>query len=68
MLQGAVKLVKRKDYYELSSNHTSLNGEKQTNGYEPMFMAIYKGDRSNFGVKGARFAIQPKSSRKSKEI
>lgn len=68
LLQGPVKLVKRKDFYELQSNHTSTNGESMTNGYEPSFMAIYKGDRSNFDVKGARFAIQPKASRKSKEI
>ena len=68
MLQGPVKLVKRKNFYELTSNHTAVNGEEMTNGYEPYFMAMYKGDRSNFGVKGARFAIQPKASRKSKEI
>lgn len=68
MLQGPVKLVKKKDYYELQSNHTAVNGEKMSGGYEPTFMAIYKGDRSNFGIKGARFAIQPKASRKSREI
>lgn len=68
MLQGPVKLIKKVGHYELSSNHTSLNGETLTGGYEPMFMAIYKGDRSNFGVKGARFAVQPKASRKATEI
>lgn len=68
LLQGPVKLVKRRDHYEIVSNHTAVNGEKMTGGYEPVFMAMYKGDRSNFGIKGARFAIQPKASRKSKEI
>ena len=68
LLQGPVKLVKTKSVYELRSNHTLINGEPVKGGYEPVFMAMYKGDRSNFGVKGARFAIQPKDSRKSKEI
>lgn len=68
LLQGPIKLTKRKDYYELESNHTAVNGDAMTNGYEPTLMVMYKGDRSNFGVKGARFAVQPKSSRKSKEI
>lgn len=68
LLQGPVKLVKKKDYYEITSNHTSINGDVMKNGYEPVFMAIYKGDRSNEGIKGARFVIQPAASRKSKEI
>ena len=68
LLQGPIKLVKEKDYYVIRSNHTSVNGELMTGDYAPVFMAIYKGDRSNFGVKGARFAIQPKGSRKSKAI
>ena len=34
------------------------------NEFEPVLMALYKGDRSNFGVTGARFAIQPMGSRK----
>jgi hypothetical protein len=68
LLQGPVKLVKSKNYYELESNHTSINGDIMTGDYAPVFMAIYKGDRNNFGVKGARFAIQPKASRKFKDI
>jgi hypothetical protein len=31
-------------------------------------MAMYKGDRNQFGVKGARFAIQPIESRKITEF
>lgn len=68
LLQGPVNLVKNKGFYELTSNHTSINGDPMKGGYEPVFMSIYKGDRSNFGIQGARFAIQPKQSRKSKEI
>lgn len=68
LLQGPINLVKQKSYYELTSNHTAVNGDEMVGGYEPVFMAMYKGDRSNYGVKGARFAIQPIGSRKSKEI
>lgn len=68
LLQGPIKLVKNKNYYELKSNHTSVNGDKISGGYSPVFMAMYKGDRSNYGVKGARFAIQPKKSRKATKI
>ena len=68
LLQGPVKLVKKMGYYELTSNHTSVNGDIMTGGYAAVFMAIYKGDRSNFGIKGARFAIQPEDSRKSEKI
>jgi hypothetical protein len=64
VLQGSVRLVKQGKNWIFSSNHTLLNGERLTGGFVPVFMAIYKGDRSNFGVKGARFAIQPKLSRK----
>jgi len=68
LLQGPIKLTKKKDYYELTSNHTAVNGEIMTGGYAPVFMAIYKGDRSNYGIKGARLVIQPANSRKSSKI
>lgn len=68
LLQGPVKLTKVGDHYELQSNHTLMNGDAVTGDYAPAFMAIYKGDRSNYNVKGARFAVQPKASRKSRSI
>jgi hypothetical protein len=64
LLQGPVKLKKQLNYYILNANHVHLNSEKMINGFIPVFMAIYKGDRNNFGVIGARFAIQPLESRK----
>jgi len=67
LLQGPVKLKKSGSDYILSANHVHYNGEQMKGDFEPVLMAIYKGDRSNFGVKGARFAIQPKKSRKVKE-
>ena len=56
------------NFYELDSNNVHLNGDKITGGFEPVLMAIYKGDRSNFGIRGARFAIQPLQSRKITEL
>jgi len=68
LLQGPVKLVKKGSVYLLDSNHVHLNGEKMTGDFVPVFMAIYKGDRSNFGIRGARFAIQSLGSRKVTEF
>jgi hypothetical protein len=39
-----------------------------TGDYEPVFMAIYKGDRSDFGIKGTRVVIAPVGSRKVTSI
>jgi hypothetical protein len=44
------------------SAHT--NGERLEDEFEPVLMAMYKGDRDNFGVKGARFSIYPAGGRK----
>lgn len=66
MLQGSVKLTKSGTSYSITATHTHLNGEDMTGGYEPVFMAIYKGDRSNFGLKGTRVGISPLASRKIK--
>lgn len=64
MLQGPVKLTKKGKYYEIEAFHTHFNGEPLTGGYEPVFMAIYKGDRSDYGVKGTRIVIAPLGCRK----
>jgi hypothetical protein len=66
MLQGPVKLEKTGDVYEFRSNHVHVNGEKMTGDYEPVLTAVYKGDRSDSGVKGTRIVIMPKGGRKMK--
>ena len=68
LIQGPVKLKKNGKNYEFTSNHIHFNGDRITNGFEPVMMAMYKGDRNQFGVKGARFAIQPIESRKISEF
>lgn len=64
MLQGKVSLNKKGSVYVIEAYHTHLNGEDMTGGYEPVFMAIYKGDRSDMGIKGARVVIAPFGCRK----
>ena len=63
-LQGAIELVKSGSAYKLTAYHTHLNGEDLHGGYDPVFMAIYKGDRSDFGVVGTRVVIAPAGCRK----
>lgn len=64
LLQGAVKVIKSGSYYQLSANHVHFNGDKITGDYEPVLAAIYKGDRSDAGVKGTRIVIMPVAGRK----
>jgi hypothetical protein len=64
MLQGAITLAKQGSAYTIKGYHTHLNGEALTQGYEPVFMAIYKGDRSDFDIKGTRVVIAPAGCRK----
>jgi hypothetical protein len=63
VLQGAVKISKVANGYAFDANHAHENGESITGPFEPVMMAVYKGDRSNFGVQGARFGIHPAQSR-----
>ena len=68
LIQGPVKLILFGKSYKFASNNIHLNGEPITGEFEPVLMAIYKGDRNNFNVRGARFAIQPLGSRKITEM
>jgi hypothetical protein len=69
LIQGPVELVKKSNYYVFKSNHIHYNGDSvDADGFEPVFMAIYKGDRSDAGVKGTRIVIMPIQGRKSKEF
>lgn len=63
-IQGDIKLVKSGKSYKLEAVHVHINGEDMSGGYTPVFMAIYKGDRSDFGVAGTRIMIAPMGSRK----
>tara|TARA_B100000003_G_scaffold181083_1_gene172691 strand:- start:37 stop:957 length:921 start_codon:yes stop_codon:yes gene_type:complete len=68
LLQGPVRLNKIGSNYQLSSNHVHYNGDSvDGQGFDPVLMAIYKGDRSDAGVKGTRIGIYPVGGRKGKE-
>lgn len=66
VLQGNIKIVPQTGSlnYTLKANNTHINGDDITGGFEPVFMIIYKGDRDNLGLKGARAGILPIESRK----
>jgi hypothetical protein len=63
VLQGPVKLKKVGSYYEVTSSFKpSIRGQ-----YEPILLGVYKGDRSDHGIKGARITINPLGGRTVKE-
>lgn len=65
LLQGEVTLRKNGQNYVLSSVGPShSNGDNLIGAYEPVLMIIYKGDRAQFGIQGARFSIYPKGGRR----
>lgn len=67
-LQGKVKLVKQGTTYKLTgAAHENANGSIISGGYEPIFLAVYKGDRSDHGIKGARITINPRDGRTVKQ-
>lgn len=60
LLQGNVKLDAEDDSFKLDATHVHYNGDSvDGNGYDPVLMATYKGDRSNSGVIGTRISISP---------
>lgn len=68
-MQGNLNIVKNGNLYVLkASNHENINGQKVTGSYEPIFLAVYKGDRSDHGIKGARITINPLGGRTVKEF
>jgi hypothetical protein len=63
-MQGTLSIQNRGVYYELtSSGHKLNNGDKISGDYEPIFLAVYKGDRSDHGIRGARITINPLGGR-----
>jgi len=67
-LQGQLKLVKSGGFYKVTASvHEDVNGAPLAGGYEPIFLAVYKGDRSDHGIKSARITINPLGGRTVKE-
>ena len=58
LLQGPVKLKRTGSSYEVTSSiHTKSNGQPISGLYEPILLAVYKGDRSDYGIKNARLVL-----------
>lgn len=69
LLQGEVGFTKVGTSYIFTSAHSNPNGASvDQNGYEPVLMAINKGDRSDAGLPGVRLVISPIGGRKGKEF
>lgn len=65
LLQGPPEIKVSGKNYVLSANHVHYNGDSvDGDGFDPVLMAIYKGDRSDAGVKGTRIVISPVGGRK----
>lgn len=59
-MQGVLNIQNRGRYYELTcTGHKMNNGDRLNGSYEPVFLGVYKGDRSDHGIRGARVIIQP---------
>ena len=59
-MQGVLNIQSRGRYYELTcTGHKINNGDRINASYEPVFLGVYKGDRSDHGIRGARVIIQP---------
>ena len=64
VLQGPVTLSNG----VLVAPNMHSNGEPVKGAFEPAMMAMYKGDRDNFGIKGARFSMYPIGGRKVHKV
>ena len=47
---------------------THSNGSTLPPEYQPVLMAIYKGDRSDYGIKNARINLYSKSGRIKRQM
>jgi hypothetical protein len=69
LLQGPPTISKSGSSYVLGAVNVHYNGDSvDGEGFDPVLMAIYKGDRSDAGVKGTRIVISPVGGRKGSEF
>lgn len=55
------------NHYDVSAFAVHQNGELLPEEYRPSFMAIYRTDRNDLGIKNCRVGISPKNARLVKE-
>jgi len=70
LLQGTVKInsINSIEYQITGSAMTHSNGAILPPEYQPVLMAIYKGDRSDYGIKNARINLYSKSGRTKRQM
>jgi len=70
LLQGTVKInsINFTEYKITGSAMTHSNGSTLPPEYQPVLMAIYKGDRSDYGIKNARVNLYSKSGRTKRQM
>ena len=70
VLQGTVKInaISPTEYKITGSAMTHNNGSTLPSEYEPVLMAIYKGERNNYGIKNARLVISATGGRTKKQM
>ena len=70
LLQGIVKInsINFTEYKITGSAMTHSNGSTLPPEYQPVLMAIYKGDRSDYGIKNARINLYSKSGRTKRQM
>ena len=70
LLQGTIKInpINFTEYKITGSATTHSNGSTLPPEYQPVLMAIYKGDRSDYGIKNARINLYSKSGRTKRQM
>jgi len=69
LLQGNISLKKSGNHYELHADgHVHYNGDEMRGEFEPGIAVIYKGDRSQLDLRGARATVSPAGGRKYKKV
>jgi len=68
LIQGdpGLKLLSNGDFELTGSGHVHYLPEKMTGGFEPVLAIIYKGDRTQLGLRGGRASIYPMGGRSFK--
>ena len=65
LIQGDPGLKKVGEHWELTTTgNIHYNGDLPEQGFDPVLTLIYKGDRNQFDIKGARASIYPIQGRK----
>lgn len=68
LLQGdpGLKQLSNGAFELTATGHVHYHGDVPDGGFEPVLAMIYKGDRDQFGIKGARASIYPMNGRNFK--